>query len=454
MRELDVWLEAFDAPIGRLRSDDYNLLSFRYDDAYLDRADAVSVSLSLPLTDEEIGDAPARAYFANLLMEGKRLDDVCAGVDGRPPVDRDDIVGILEYLGRECPGAVSIAPAGSPPGKRPGVLDEDYLPILGDRLADNLRNLYDGRPIESGTEFSLAGVQSKIAVTVASDGTLMEPRPGSGAPTTHILKVGDRHHDKLVVNEFLCLKLASALGLPTADCTLDEHGGVEYLLVTRYDRELDYLAGTVRRVHQEDCCQALGLPPRLKYERNGDRATGRIADFGRLFSLNSRMSSPADYRALMVKTCFFNFLVGNSDAHAKNFSLIHDGRRPRPAPLYDLLCVGMYPRHSQEFAMSIGGRKTWDNVRREDWLMFLEVAEFKGAGAVRFLDRHLRPMAENAVRELERLGGQYGIGPAPLQTIRACLSQRIDHLNRTLEWNCGFDVDYPYRLPLQSESDR
>ncbi len=462
MRELDIWLEAFDAPIGTLSSDDYYVISFRYDSAYVDAPDAVSLSLCLPLRTEPYGDAEARAYFVNLLMEGKRLDDICSGGDGRPSVDREDIVGILEYLGRECPGAVSVVPAGGRPGKRPGVLAEDYVPLSGEQLATELHNLFSGRPAKSGTEFSLAGVQSKMAVTVAVDGTLMEPRPDSGAPTTHILKVGDSRHDALVANEFLCLKLASALGLSAIDCAMFQHGGIDYLLVPRYDRQVDYIAGTVRRIHQEDCCQALGLPPRLKYEHNGDRRIGRIADFVRLFGLNKRSTAPGDYRAALAKACFFNFLIGNSDAHAKNFSLLHDGRRPSLAQLYDLINVTMYPEHSQEFAMRIGGsvdgsvagKKMWDDVRKEDWLAFLAIAGFKGAGAQRFLESQFRPMAEKAVPELERLIRQYEVGAPPSRQILDCLSERIDHLDRTLGWRIHFDASDPDRRPLPYQSDK
>jgi serine/threonine-protein kinase HipA len=395
-------------------------------------------------------------------MEGKRLSDVCDGGEDRPPVDRDDIVGILEFLGRECPGAVSAAPVGSPPGKRPGVLAEDYVPISDDQLAADLRNLYQGKPAKPGTEVSLAGVQSKIAVTVAVDGTLMEPRSGSGAPTTHILKVGDNNHDAMVANEFLCVKLATALGLAAVDCSMFNHGGVEYLLVPRYDREVDYVGGTVRRIHQEDCCQALALPPRLKYEHYGDRKSGRIADFVRLFSLNTRMAVPADYRTALAKTCFLNFLIGNSDAHAKNFSLIHDGRRPRLAPLYDLLNVSMYPSNSQELSMRIGGsldgsvagKRRWDDVGLADWVAFLTIAGFKGANAQRFIERQFRPMAEKAIPELARLAKENGVRTPPTQQIMDCLCERIDHLNKTFGWNIGFDASYSDRRTLPYQSDK
>ncbi|MCF8506927.1 MAG: type II toxin-antitoxin system HipA family toxin [Caulobacter sp.] len=442
MPELAIWLEPCDAPVGRLVSDDFYALTFTYKPAYLRRPDATALSLSMPLTAEPYGDAAARAWFANLLQEGKRLDDICAGGPGRLPVDRNDVVGLLEQLGRECPGAVSAVPPGAPPGKRPGVLATDYAPIPDEELAAELANLFAGRPAKPGTEFSLAGVQSKMAVTVAADGTLLEPLPGSGAPTTHVLKVGDADHEALVENEFLCLELAAALGLPVVAREMRERAGVRSLLVPRYDRAVDYGNGTVHRLHQEDCCQALGLPPSLKYEKRGDRATGRIADFARLFGLNAKTAVPADFRATIAKANFLNFLIGNADAHAKNFSLLHDGRRPRLAPLYDLICIALYPRHSQEFSMRIGGsvdgavagKKMWDDIEREDWLAFLAIAGFRGAGGARFLETQLKPMADRALAAFDDLVVQHGLQQSPACAIRDCLAKRLAHLRATLGW--------------------
>lgn len=442
MGKLVIWLESCGIPVGYLASDDFYALSFAYDSAYLAHPDRAPLSLHLPLTVAPYGDAQSRAFFANLLMEGKRLDDVCAGGPGRGPVDRNDVVGLLEQLGRECPGAVSAVPVGAPPAKQPGMLATDYVVISNEQLAAELANLFAGKPAKPDTEFSLAGVQSKMAVTVAADGRLMEPVHGRGAPTTHVLKVGDRDHEALVENEFLCLKLAQELGLPVIPHQLHEHAGIRYLLVPRYDRAVDYALGTVRRLHQEDCCQALGLPPGLKYEKKGDRQSGRIADFVRLFSLHSKTAEPADFRALVAKVTFFNFLIGNSDAHAKNFSLLYAGARPRLAPFYDLLSVAMYPTKSQEFSMRIGGsvdgsaagKKMWDDVDLSDWLNFLAIAGYAGAGAKRFIDTQFKPMAEHALKAFDIILENHGLQGTPVSGLREHLAERIGHLNKTLGW--------------------
>jgi serine/threonine-protein kinase HipA len=149
--------------------------------------------LSLPLTDEPYGDALTRAFFDNLLQE---RDGSLADVMAREGLARDDVAGLLLHLGKDCPGALSVLPVGAPPVKVPGDYTSDYSPIEQATLVEIVTALHERGRLPRGTSdpSPLAGVQSKIALTVLPDGRFAEPNAGTGAPTTHILKVPDQHH--------------------------------------------------------------------------------------------------------------------------------------------------------------------------------------------------------------------------------------------------------------------
>lgn len=259
---LDVRLDGFAEPVGVLARDEYGALAFAYTATHLARADALPLSLSLPLTDEPYDDVITRAFFDNLLQE---RDGALADVMAREGLARDDIAGLLLHLGKDCAGALSVLHAGAPPVKVPGNLATDYMVLSEERLVAIATALRDWRrlPADTSDPSPLAGVQSKIALTQLPDGRLAEPRPGTGAPTTHILKVPDRDHPRDAAYEAATLDLSRALGFETSEAAVIEIGEIEALLVRRFDRVLDH-EGRVARLHQEDFAQALGLPARLK----------------------------------------------------------------------------------------------------------------------------------------------------------------------------------------------
>ena len=432
---LDVWLEDHDKPIGQLQSDRYKALRFTYADGYLSAPDSHALSLALSLTVQSYGDAQCRAYFANLLQEGPQLDRVA----GQYGLDRDDVAGLLFHLGRECPGAVSIVPEGEPPSKRPGTLPDDYSLLNDELLSREVQELSYGRSPQHNIEFSLAGVQAKLAIAVDGEGRIYEPLPKSGAPTTHILKIGDPDKESLIENEFFCLKLADALGLPVVQPTLRKIGNVSALLIPRFDRVVE--DNKVRRLHQEDMCQALGLPPQLKYERYGERGSGYIATLARLFDIRRKTADPIGFQEALIKITFFNFLIGNSDAHAKNFSLLYTERRPRLAPFYDLLSIALYPGFSQEFALRVGGKDRWDELNRDDWMNFLHDAGVLGKGRDRIFERMLEPMAAIILDRAGQLLGEHGLEMTRVRLIRDCIGERIRHLNGSFGWQLGVSTD-------------
>jgi len=429
MTILDVYLEQ-EGLVGTLTSDDNFALSFAYVPGYA----GPPLALRLPIRDETYGDVESRAFFQNLLQEGWQLDLVAT----QYRKGRTDVAGLLFYLGKDCPGALSIVPAGSPPVKSPGSLVTDYEAVSDDRLTRDIAALFERKPILGRTRFSLAGFQSKMAITQHPAGHFLEAI--NGAPSTHIIKVGNRDDESLVENEFLCLKAAAALGLPTIDCAIQKAGSIPYLLVPRYDRAIE--GSTIYRLHQEDCCQALGLPPAMKYEKDGDpHDPRRVASFANLFHLSDELAAPIDCREILIKTAFYNYLIGNADAHAKNFSLMHVGKKPILADLYDLVCIALYPAALQDMAMAVGRTVEWDVVERADWQIFLTSAGITGKQQNTVIEKILRPMASRILDVFTALIEAHDMGTSRARLIRDCIGERLHHLNNIMGWDIPVPTD-------------
>jgi len=263
-------------------------------------------------------------FFENMLPEGPALERMAALAGVRPV----DTYGILAAFGRDCAGAITVLPDADRPGMN---ADSGYSPMtLGDllRVISSLDVVPLGAAPERGFRPSLPGLQRKALVGRANDGTWQ--RPYGDAPSTWILKPDGPH--PMAANEATCLRLAAECGLPVPEAELLDIAGLPVLAVKRYDRQ-DAPAGDIPvRVHQEDGCQATATPPGLKYEEQGGPALRDLAEVIRNFG------DPRDVTHLLRRTTF-NMAVGNADAHAKNFSVLHepDGPAISLAPLYDLL---------------------------------------------------------------------------------------------------------------------
>ena len=263
-------------------------------------------------------------FFENILPEGPALERMAALAGVRPM----DTYGVLAAFGRDCAGAIMVLPDGDRPGGNEG---SGYSPMTpGDlqRVIGALGVIPLAAAPERGFRPSLAGFQRKALLGRAGDGTWQFP--SGDAPSTWILKPDGPH--AMAANEATCLRLAAACGLPVPEAELLDVAGVPVLAVKRYDRR-DAPAGDIPvRVHQEDGCQATATPPGLKYQEQGGPALRDLADVIRNFG------DPRDVTGLLRRTTF-NMAVGNADAHAKNFSILHepDGLTVRLAPLYDVL---------------------------------------------------------------------------------------------------------------------
>jgi len=284
-----------------------------------------ALSVGLPIgTPTGPRDMRGLDFFENVLPEGPALERMAALAGVRPV----DTYGILAAFGRDCAGAIMLLPDGARPGRNDG---SGYSPMTPEDLQRVISAL-DVIPLaaapERGFRPSLAGFQRKALLGRAEDGTWQ--LPSGDAPSTWILKPDGPH--AIAANEATCLRLAAACGLPVPEAELLDVAGLPVLAVKRYDRQ-DAPAGDVPvRVHQEDGCQATAMPPGRKYEEQGGPSLRDFAGVIRNFG------DPRDVTSLLRRTTF-NMAVGNADAHAKNFSLLHesDVSAVGLAPLYDVL---------------------------------------------------------------------------------------------------------------------
>lgn len=346
-RTLNVYLHR--NRVGALVQDDDGEMAFAYAETWLNDPDALPLSQSLPLRKERYTRRECRGFFGGILPEGDNRALIAKNLG----LSAKNDFALLEQIGGECAGAVTFLPAGEnlpePPAR--------YRSLTAPELANLLRTL-PRRPLLAGeaeVRLSLAGAQDKIAVHIAEDRVAL---PLGDALSTHILKPALDGFAGLVFNEALCMNLAHAVGLPVAKADVGHVEGMPYLRVERYDRVWRGEHG-LERLHQEDFCQALGIVSEQKYQSEGGPSLERC------FRLVRETSSlPAlDLRALLDGV-LFNFLIGNHDAHGKNFALLYTGKTgtTRLAPFYDLLCTAHYPELSAKMAMKIGGEYYSDNI--------------------------------------------------------------------------------------------
>lgn len=406
-RALDVYLQADKA--GQLIQDDDGRLSFQYDAGYLASSSPMAISVSLPLTEEPYPDNFARPFFSGLLPE----EAARARLAGALGVSRENPFGMLEIIGGECAGALTLLPEGDTlPDNTPGELEP-----LDETALSSVLELLRERPLlggEEGVRLSLAGTQDKLAVCVI-DGRIALAR--DGRPTTHILKPFITALDGTVENELFCMKLAARLGLTVPSVSRGSAGKTDFILVERYDRKAS-ADGTITKLHQEDFCQALSVPPELKYEEEGGPGVTASQDVIQRYTRH-----PAADRLAFQRMLIFHYLVGNADAHAKNYALLYNERVPDLAPLYDVVCTAAYPRLAKKLAMQIGERGIPDTIQLEHWYALVPSTR----AAQRLLSTQLgelasgiEPAAEELLAELKAEGIDHPI----LQTIRKVIATR------------------------------
>ena len=351
---------AFDRFVGTLSYDDHiNAFEFRYDASYLSCPDARELSQSLPLGDQPFDVLKSKAFFENLLppeVVRRRLEKIVH-------ISYGNVFGYLKALGGDCAGAVSLYEDGVVPSSVP-----ERLKVLSEEEADELLKILPQRPLLidkiEGYRISGAGAQDKLIARWDGKAIAL---PLYGTASTHIIKPPMTRFPETVANECFCQRLAAKVGLPAAESGILKVKAAPYYWTKRFDRiETD---DGVRRLHQEDFCQMMGYFAEQKYEFEGGPSLVGCLRFLR----TSRVGAAGMLRFLDY--ILFGYLIGNADAHGKNYAILYNGSRIEVAPQYDLMSTIAYPGLADQSAMRIGGAEAFSKVRRDNFRLMAEKSE-------------------------------------------------------------------------------
>jgi serine/threonine-protein kinase HipA len=396
--------------------------SFVYEPVWLRTKGAFPLSILMPLSPRRAPPHVFAPWAANLLPEAAQLRAVGRKLGTAP----EDTIAILAEIGRDTAGALSI---GKPGSTGPG----GWVPVPDDAALERIINELPAKPFlvgEDGVSMSLAGVQDKLGVAVNALGKICIPH--DGAPSTHILKPDTERLFGGVQNEALCMTLARACGLSAARVTTGKAGKRAYLLVTRYDRIEQN--GRWRRLHQEDFCQALGKPPAAKYESNQTGIKGpTLAD---MFALTRNAMRAPDILSLLDYV-IFNVLVCNTDAHAKNYSLMISGRGFSLAPLYDVMCAAAWDNVTRNLAQKIAGKNRGEHLQRRHWQQF---AADSGLNATRLI-RRVDELGKSILRQIDIAATEVNAMPAGTHVLMPKFVEAIKQRARAIL--AGLDDDSP-----------
>ena len=340
--------------VGFFLKDPGGTVAFGYDESWLARDNAIPVSLSLPLREDPFKGPVVAAFFENLLPDSESLR---RRVSEKVGAEGMDAYSLLSRIGRDCVGALQFLPE-----------DEELqasTEIQGRVASDseiegmllNLAQAPLGLEPERDFRISIAGAQEKTALLRYKDEWW---KPSGATPTTHILKkqMGTLPNgldlSNSIENEFYCLRLLAAIGLPVNHAEISTFGKTKALVIERFDRRWTR-DGRLLRLPQEDCCQALSVPPSRKYQNDGGPG---IADILRLLKASD---TPVEDQKRFLKAQVVFFLIGATDGHAKNFSIfLGPLGRFRLTPLYDILsaqpslALGQIHKKQMRLAMFAG----------------------------------------------------------------------------------------------------
>lgn len=357
-----------DRTIGQVKENERSVLTFEYSAEWLSERSAIPLSLSMPLGRPRHEEGAIRPFMWGLLPDNEQTLESWGrrfGVSPRNPF------ALLGQIGEDLQGAIQMVPPARLGAlrRREGVTALSRH-VLAERLKELVRQPGATQFTEGGGQFSLAGAQPKKALYLVN-GRWYEPR--GRTPSTHILKPRSLDLPGQVENEAFCVRLAPKLNLPAPHIWVENFDGLLVVVIERYDRvrldgrrklALDQRGGEVRRVHQEDCCQALRFMPQRKYQQEGGPGIGAIME------LLSGSSKPAVDRDRFMRSQAYNFVIGGSDAHAKNYGLLLSTQgRFRLAPLYDIISLLPYleRRRDGRLAMSVDGHYRFDQIMPRHW---------------------------------------------------------------------------------------
>ena len=363
MKNLQVYIEILGEQrlVGHIAGSDYRDARFQYENEYMDASYGHPISISLPFQMEEFSIQQTKNFFEGLLPEGFSR----RAVANWAKVDENDYLSILAELGRECLGAIMVVDGENSTSQHYEKLGIKQVKELAAEGATR------STQILMETHLSLAGASGKVGLYYDKDHDDWY-LPKGNAPSTHIVKQSHVRLNQIVLNEQLCMLTAKLLGIDVPDSFIINLGkgkDEDVLFATqRYDRKLSdrKIIDGLRiplRLHQEDFSQALGIASSQKYEKEPSGYMGKMFD---LVALNS--SNPLEDQKKLLERIVFNCLIGNTDCHIKNYSIMYseDLGEIRLAPAYDIVSTRVY-KMMNEMSFFIGGELNINKINRKSF---------------------------------------------------------------------------------------
>ncbi len=347
--------------IGILFEDENGRLNFEYSESWLNNPDAYPISTKLKLEKKLFEDFECKAFFAGLLPE----DLIKTKISEKLKISEENNFSLLEILGGDCAGAISLEPDSK---KKNTTIYQSKL--IEDKDLKKILLSLEEEPLltSEGIRLSLAGAQNKIALLKKKNKLYI---PGTNEITTHIIKPNIRKFKDTVFNEFICMSLAKLCGIDVAEVDVGSAEDLPYLIIQRFDR-VKFGNGKLKRIHQEDFCQALGISPEKKYQKEGGPSIKSCANL-----IDQITNKPGLDKIKFLDIIIFNFLIGNNDAHGKNFSLALDTKSTKLTSFYDLLSTEIYPQLNQEMAMKFGKQYLASKINQHDLTQLSEDLSIK-----------------------------------------------------------------------------
>jgi serine/threonine-protein kinase HipA len=399
-------------------------LQFQYSADYIKRPNSYPLSLSMPLSEASYSGAVVSNFFANLLPDDSETRDMIGNILG---ISANNIFGMIQNLGRDLPGAVTVS--SDDQDNTQSNEPHEQLTLLETTDIENLYEKLEQQPFllnpKGQVRHSVAGFQPKLGIRIVDKKFFIV---GGDIPTSHIIKPEPPKWPGLAINEYFCLATAGMAGLPIAK-PFPVLGRRSAIVSARFDRIIDpENPEQLLKLHQEDFCQALGLPPSKKYQSEGGPT---IEDCARVIA---QTSSPVENLLKFFDYLVFHYLVGNTDAHAKNYALIYtDGPKPELAPLYDVISVEMYrmfqgQKVDRKSAMKLGKRRLFSQVYPRHWKV---VATQLGLSPTQALKR-ARALAERVKQAssmlLVKLVLERQVNPDLISRIKNLIESRANQL--------------------------
>lgn len=417
--------------VGQLNKAVSGAIGFQYDQSWLEWEHALPISLSLPLREDAYRGEPVVAVFENLLPDSDMLR---RSVEENVGAAGTDAYSLLAAIGRDCVGALQFVNAdddGRESGDAATLTGEAVNDADIEKLLKGLAKAPLGLSRDEAFRISMAGAQEKTAL-LRHKGRWLKPQ--GMTPTTHIFKkqIGRLPNgidlSNSVENEYYCLKLASAFGLPVATADMYTFGNTQALVIERFDR-LWTKDNRLLRLPQEDCCQALSVPPTRKYQSHGGPGMVQILD------LLKGSDNPAGDQKIMLKAQVLFWMIGATDGHAKNFSIfLGPGGSYYLTPLYDVLTAQpsldahQIERKQMKLAMSVGTDRHY-RINEILWRHFIQTGEAAGLPKS-LVGEAIEEMADRAPQVIEQIESELPVEfPAAIHTsVKDAITDRLSKL--------------------------